>query len=595
MNNTFLYGENYPVTSMEEKSNEIILNIESKKTKCQCPLCKHKSSECHEYYIRTVQDTPIHNKTVWLKIKAHKYECINRNCKVKVFTEEIDFVRKHKVMTDFLVQFILGISIYLSSSCSSLVLSFLGVKVSADTIDNLIKKIEVKDNKEVEGIGIDDVAKRKGQSYATAIYDLEDHHLIALLDGRDANTVKEWLKEHPKVKKVARDRASEYATAINEILPNCIQVADRFHLFQNLIVYLKDIFYKEIPKKIFIKDGEILDSKIEKVPKYQNSINQEKLNSLKYDNSLPIDENGNAVTFDNRKRDFDSKQYKEQKERRIEKQKIIKKLRERLKTTDCHGKHALAKEFNISYSTLLKYSKMSDEEVESLSEIKKYKDRKSLLDNYRNIVYKMLIDNIPQEYILAYVLKEGYNGSISNLSDYITMVAKNNNISYKSKFPLRNTKMVYPDDIIIITRQELLKNLLTIDNKKKNNEIEKYLPIIEDKYPIIKTIKTIFTDFHDIIFGNDIELLDIFIELYKDNIPSFCNGLKKDIAAVRNAISSEINSGFVEGNNNKFKLIKRIVYGKQKLCNLFKKTYLCFLSTLDNFALEEIVSQILNS
>ena len=550
MNNTFLYGENYPVTSMEEKSNEIILNIESKKTKCQCPLCKHKSSECHEYYIRTVQDTPIHNKTVWLKIKAHKYECINRNCKVKVFTEEIDFVRKHKVMTDFLVQFILGISIYLSSSYSSLVLSFLGVKVSADTIDNLIKKIEVKDNKEVEGIGIDDVAKRKGQSYATAIY---------------------------------------------EILPNCIQVADRFHLFQNLIVYLKDIFYKEIPKKIFIKDGEILDGKIEKVPKYQNSINQEKLNSLKYDNSLPIDENGNAITFDNRKRDFDSKQYKEQKERRIEKQKIIKKLRERLKTTDCHGKHALAKEFNISYSTLLKYSKMSDEEVESLSEIKKYKDRKSLLDNYRNIVYKMLIDNIPQEYILAYVLKEGYNGSISNLSDYITMVAKNNNISYKSKFPLRNTKMVYPDDIIIITRQELLKNLLTIDNKKKNNEIEKYLPIIEDKYPIIKTIKTIFTDFHDIIFGNDIELLDIFIELYKDNIPSFCNGLKKDIAAVRNAISSEINSGFVEGNNNKFKLIKRIVYGKQKLCNLFKKTYLCFLSTLDNFALEEIVSQILNS
>ena len=595
MNNTFLYGEKYPVTNMEEKSNEIILNIESKKEKCQCPKCKQVSSEYHEYYIRTVQDTPIHNKTVWLKIKSHKYECINPNCKVKVFTEEIDFVRKYKVMTDYLVQFILGISIYLSSSCSSLVLSFLGVKVSADTIDNLIKKIEVKDNKEVEGIGIDDVAKRKGQSYATAIYDLEDHHLIALLDGRDANTVKEWLKEHPKIKKVARDRASEYATAINEILPNCIQVADRFHLFQNLIVYLKDIFYKEIPKKIFIKDGEILDGKIEKVPKYQNSINQEILKSLKYDNSLPVDKNGNVITFDNRKRDFDSKQYKEQKERRIEKQKIIKKLRERLKTTDCHGKQALAKEFNISYSTLLKYSKMSDEEVESLSEIKKYKDRKSLLDNYRNIVYKMLIDNIPQEYILAYVLKEGYNGSISNLSSYIIMVAKNNNISYKSKFPLRNTKMVYPDDIIIITRQELLKNLLTIDNKKKNNEIEKYLPIIEDKYPIIKTIKTIFTDFHDIIFGNDIELLDIFIELYKDNIPSFCNGLKKDIAAVRNAISSEINSGFVEGNNNKFKLIKRIVYGKQKLCNLFKKTYLCFLSTLDNFALEEIVSQVLNS
>ncbi len=70
MNNTFLYGENYPVINMEEKSNEIILNIESKKEKCQCPECKHISSEYHEYYIRTVQDTPIHNKTVWLKNKV---------------------------------------------------------------------------------------------------------------------------------------------------------------------------------------------------------------------------------------------------------------------------------------------------------------------------------------------------------------------------------------------------------------------------------------------------------------------------------------------------------------------------------------------
>ena len=87
----------------------------------------------------------------------------------------------------------------------------------------------------------------------------------------------------------------------------------------------------------------------------------------------------------------------------------------------------------------------------------------------------------------------------------------------------------------------------------------------------------------------------IYIELYKDKINSFCNGIKKDIAPVKNAISNEINSGFVEGNNNKFKLIKRIVYGKQKLVNLFKKSYLCFLSTLDNFSMQEIVNQVLEN
>lgn len=81
------------------------------------------------------------------------------------------------------------------------------------------------------------------------------------------------------------------------------------------------------------------------------------------------------------------------------------------------------------------------------------------------------------------------------------------------------------------------------------------------------------------MFSEKTELLDSFIEKSKDKVPSFCKGLKKDIAPVKNAISYSINSGFVEGNNNKFKLIKRIVYGKQKLCNLFKKSYLCFLVT----------------
>ena len=588
-----LYGKNYPVVEKEISKLGIVLKLESKKETQKCPICGNESETTHEYYIRTIQDTPIHNKTVWLKIRCHKYKCSNPKCQVKVFSEEIDFVRKHKVMTDFLVQFILAVSMYLSSNCSSLILSFLGVKVSADTIDNIIKKIEIKDNKDVEGIGIDDVAKRKGQNYATAIYDLEDHHLIALLDGRNAETVKDWLKDHPKIKKVARDRASEYACAINEILPDCIQVADRFHLFQNLIEYLKEIFYNEVPSKIFIKNGKIIDKNIKKVPESLKNIDQEFLNQLHYDNSPPIDENGNIILFDNKHRDLESKQYKEQAERRSQKQIMIKKIKERLKTATCHDKKAIAKEFNISYASLLKYSKMTATEIENIVFIRKYKDRKSDLDNFRNVIYKMLQDDISQEYILAYIIKQGFKGTAINAKNHINLIAKNNGFKYQSNTGYLN--MVYPNDVIVITRKELLKYILTIDGNKKNTEIEKHLPIIIEKYPIVEIVQNIFMDFHDVIFSQDTELLDIFIELYKLNIPVFCKGLKKDIAAIKNAISYEINSGFVEGNNNKFKLIKRIVYGKQKLCNLFKKTYLCFLSTLDNFAIEEIVAQILNS
>ena len=60
--------------------------------------------------------------------------------------------------------------------------------------------------------------------------------------------------------------------------------------------------------------------------------------------------------------------------------------------------------------------------------------------------------------------------------------------------------------------------------------------------------------------GNEIDKIDEFIETYGESkLKSFSNGIKQDIAPVKNAISHPESFGFVEGNNNKFKLIKRIV------------------------------------
>ena len=300
----FLKDSNYKITNYEEKDNKVYINIKSKVTKCKCPKCGIESNSYHSTYVRTIQDTPIHNVETWLRVFTYEFECNSTNCEIKTFTEELSFARQHKVKTDALIQFILSISIFLSSTSASLILSFLGVKISADAIDDIIKNIKIVDNPDVEAIGVDDVAIRKGLTYATAIYDLKDHHLIALLEGRDADTVKEWLKNHKKIKIVARDRANAYAAAINEILPDCIQVADRFHLFENLIRYLKEIFYNEIPEKIFIKDNKIVKSKeIKKVP-IEFELDKEKLDKLDYDNSPPIDADGNVIEFSSKKHNY---------------------------------------------------------------------------------------------------------------------------------------------------------------------------------------------------------------------------------------------------------------------------------------------------
>ena len=585
------YGEDFHIEDIKKEGNKNVIYIKSNTSSCKCPKCKEISTEKHSTYKRKIQDTPIQNIETYLVVNAYEYECSNKKCEVTTFNESLPFARKNKVMTDNLIQLILSISIFMSSSATSLILSFLGVKVSADTIDRIIHKIEIVDNPDIEAVGIDDVAIRKGQTYATAIYDLNDHHLLALLDGRDANSIREWLEKHPKIRTVARDRASAYAIVISEVLPNCMQVADRFHLFQNLIEYLKEIFYKEIPEKIFIKNNKIEDkNNIKKVP-IQVNIDKEKLKKLDYDNSAPKDKDGNLIDFNKDLLNNNSNIYQKHQKKGDEKRDKIKKIRERAKEETCHKK--IMDEFNVSRNALKKYIKMTDEEVEKISSVNVTKENR-VLDNFTNMIYKMLLNQVPLEYIIEYTIQKGYSASVGTLKGYILSLIKNNHLSYNCS-SLIFDKYTYPEDTVVITRLELLKNILTIDEKKKNKDIEKYIEIIKAKYPIVREVQDIFYDFHQVMFGNNPNELDKFIEKYNSKINSFCNGLKKDIASVKNAISNEINSGFVEGNNNKFKLIKRIVYGKQKLVNLFKKSYLFFLATLDNFSITEIVNQVLEN
>ena len=73
-----------------------------------------------------------------------------------------------------------------------------------------------------------------------------------MLDGRNGDTLREWLKNNKNVKVVTRDRASAYAKVISEELPDAMQVADRFHLHENLLETIKKALNQEIPATISI-------------------------------------------------------------------------------------------------------------------------------------------------------------------------------------------------------------------------------------------------------------------------------------------------------------------------------------------------------
>ena len=83
-------------------------------------------------------------------------------------------------------------------------------------------------------IGIDDFAFQKGHTYGTIIVDHEQGSVVDLLADRTAKTLITWLKAHPEIEIITRDRSHEYAKACAEGAPQAKQVFDRWHLLKNL-------------------------------------------------------------------------------------------------------------------------------------------------------------------------------------------------------------------------------------------------------------------------------------------------------------------------------------------------------------------------
>ena len=239
-------------------------------------------------------------------------------------------------------------------------------------------------------------------------------------------------------------------------------------------------------------------------------------------------------------------------------------------------------EFKISQLTAKKYIHMSEVDIQALNNPTVYKTRDKLTNDYINTIYKMYADGIRPEIIFSYILKTGFKGTYTMLNSQITCIVKNN---FGIQLPINwHLKYVYPADVTVIKRNEVLKYITTKKPKKKKSKtVEANIEIIRDRYPLIKELENIYNSFHSMIMGDDLGELDKFINDYRDSrVNGFIVGIEKDIAPIKNAISFPHSSGFVEGNNNKFKLLKRILYGRSNLVNLFRKCYVPMLCAIFN-------------
>jgi len=108
------------------------------------------------------------------------------------------------------------------------------MSASGNTILRLVRRVPFQTMPVVNVLGVDDWAWHKGQRYGTILCDLERHRSVDLLPERSAEELANWLKAHPGVRVISRDRGSYYAQGAKSGAPDAVQVADRFHLLCNL-------------------------------------------------------------------------------------------------------------------------------------------------------------------------------------------------------------------------------------------------------------------------------------------------------------------------------------------------------------------------
>lgn len=355
---------------------------------------------------------------------------------------------------------------------------------------------------------------------------IETRRVVDLLESREIKDVSEWLKTFPNIQIVSRDGAPSYAAAINNTHPGALQVSDRFHLLKNLTDYAKQIMTR------------ILNVKVE----------------------IPITPNSSCIMLDFPmkrylmvEKDYFMRRQEPNVEKRSKKIELVRNLWEKY-----YSVKLISEETGVCEASVRRYLNPDYSPVRSNTGTR----RESPLSRYHEEIITLLKRCCTYKEIEHEIRQKGYTGSLSAIKMFITRERR------------QSQKPGYKDpNIGFVERQSLVK--LLYKPLEKVNISKEEVDAVTSKYPDIGRIFEIVSSFKEVLFSKKAGKLDKWLEsaeaLGMEEITSFVNGTRRDIDAVKNAITYGYNNGLAEGSVNKLKVIKRIMYGRNNFSLLRNK------------------------
>ena len=230
------------VTDVEDCPGEVVISVQSTKTKATCPSCRRRAQAQDRVEVH-LRDLHCFGRPARLVLRKRRWRCRTKGCLRKTWTEKLAGIAPRQVLT---IRAGTEVTRQVGQLCRSVASVATEYGVGSDTVWAAVEahgRPLVDDPSRVgavRALGVDEHTYLSAKPdhatvYATSLVDLDRRIVIDLFEGKSAAKLRRWSARRPPgwrrgVKVVALDLTDTYRSGLRPHFDHARRVADPFHV-----------------------------------------------------------------------------------------------------------------------------------------------------------------------------------------------------------------------------------------------------------------------------------------------------------------------------------------------------------------------------